>query len=72
MSDILERVARAISGQETGELDERWYRKARAGIAAMREPTAEMIGEGWKYTGDPCWEEDVERAWKAMIDAALN
>lgn len=45
---------------------------ARAAIDAMREPTEEMVWAGFEHTGDPCWQDDVKKAYRAMIDTALN
>lgn len=45
---------------------------ARAAITALREPTDDMAEEGFQETGDPCWPENVKKAWRAMIDAALS
>jgi hypothetical protein len=41
-------------------------------INAMREPTDEMAEAGFQFTGDPCWQDDVKRAWRAMIDESLG
>lgn len=35
MSEMLERLARAIAGQSEGKLDDRWRRKAAAGLRAI-------------------------------------
>lgn len=93
MSEMVERVARAICAaddepwDELGETSEdnapfgysrQWYRGlARAAIAAMREPTEEMIsGEGvhehvhWDYSCYVCG--GAQEHWYAMIDAALK
>ncbi len=44
---------------------------AEAGYAIMpREPTDLMAEAGMPFTGDPCWQDDVKRAWRAMWDAA--
>jgi hypothetical protein len=45
---------------------------ARAVIKAMREPTDAMAEVGFQLTGDPCWQDDVKRAWRAMIDEILK
>ncbi len=65
--DMVERVARAI-GKLDGIPDELWSASvphARAAIAAMREPTDEMVEAGWK-------QRSARTTWKAMIDAALT
>jgi hypothetical protein len=43
---------------------------ARVAIEAMREPFSAMTEAGIEHTGDPCWEEDVAKAWRAMVDIA--
>lgn len=45
---------------------------AHAAIAAMREPTDEMAEAGFQHTADPCWQENVKEAWRAMIDQILS
>lgn len=70
MSELVERVAKAIAK------DQQWpdwtnaTLVARAAIEAMREPTKEMIDAVYKR--DP-YDEGVgpENTWKYMIDAAL-
>lgn len=51
---------------------EQFLQYARAAIEVMREPTDRMLEAGWPHTADPCWKEDVARAWDAMINAALQ
>lgn len=34
------------------------------------EPTEKMVEAGFQHTGDPCWHEDVARAYRAMLAAA--
>lgn len=43
------------------------YASARAAIAAMREPTKDMVQDACAI-GEP----SVEEIWEAMIDAALS
>jgi hypothetical protein len=73
VSKMVERVAKEIFiacgyyQKEIGEfiLDD-WIPAARAAIAAMREPTDEMISASnreWPH---------VRSNWKAMVDAALR
>jgi hypothetical protein len=64
MSEIVERVARAMC--KDGVLDNRGeaYRLARAAIEAMR-PTEGMVEAAWKCQA-------VEQIWPAMIDEALR
>ena len=78
---MVDRVARAIAGQLDGELDDGWRAKARAGIAAMREPTPAMVEAGdaversWEYADNGSREYsdlDPAEAWRAMIDEALK
>lgn len=84
MTSMIERVARAIGGEENGapvdEPVERWRNwepAARAAIAAMREPT-EGILQAMRDTVPVSgyeWEYETDEAlphWQAMIDAALE
>jgi len=44
---------------------------AEAGYAICpREPTDKMAEAGFEHTGDPCWQDNVKEAWRAMCDAA--
>lgn len=63
MSDIIERVARAIYCVEEGPCDAKTV--ARMAVEAMREPTEEMIEAGWNARGE------VDQRYRVMIDAAL-
>lgn len=80
MSEMVERVADAL---------ERWAFEsggggverakslslARAAIAAMREPTAEMVQAGRHVShGDDGWvgAEAAAEVWRDMVDAALK
>lgn len=88
MNEMVERVARAILrtqhekyGAEGEELDsavnEYWpqfVERARAAIAAMREPTEPMIRTGDNHTncGGSCGNKAGRAAWYSMIDAALK
>jgi hypothetical protein len=69
MSEIVERVARAMC--KDGVLDNRGeaYRLARAAIEAMR-PTEGMVEAG-QSTRCP-WHEEIRLIWPAMIDEALR
>lgn len=76
MTDTMkERIARAICKDMTGDVhDYELYRDtADAVLAAMREPTEEMV-----KAGDlPGWDGDVtvdlsREVWQAMIDAAIT
>lgn len=85
MSDLMERVARAIFEAERDfevvephqPLPERHFKvakalylaKARAAIAAMREPTDAMVDDAedaWMWRYGP------RNIWRAMIDEALR
>jgi hypothetical protein len=87
MSEMIERVATAIdpwpfAPDYNANDDFRRYRqnvareKARNAIAAMREPTGEMIDAGAGSVviagfGRFSLEGQPSKAWRAMIDAAL-
>ena len=78
MSKMVERVARHIAGIAWGDIDDEtrqfWLARARAAIAAMREPTEPMIEAGFGAGARRCdgiLFEDFAKAWRAMIDAAL-
>lgn len=88
MTDIIDRVARAIFTVQTSNTsDEIWaqinpeypHEIARAAIAAMREPTEKMMIEGGGVVPADEAEYRPDRAeqtahdvWQAMIDAALK
>ncbi len=73
MSQMVERVARAIAGMpEDQPLDDRWRRKARAGIAAMREPTEAMMESGMNTGQAPLCHGEIENLWHVLIDEALQ
>ena len=63
MSEMVERVARAISTERDGA--DLWWKdyvsEARAAILAMREPTPEMVSPGF-----------FADAWRRAIDAVLR
>lgn len=73
MSEMVERVARAISkADENDGSIVTWvsYRRtARAAIEAMREPTESMMEAGEKHIREGRFS---SVNWKRMIDAALN
>jgi len=69
MSTMVERVARALQQEMgTAPADEppSSFALARAAIAAMREPTEEMI-DAWITAPGA-----IKGGWQAMIDAALE
>lgn len=73
---MLEQVARAIAKDQHGTADavgELERQTARAAIAAMREPTDEMVAAADKLEKDlgPFGTPKNWR-WQAMIDAALS
>ena len=66
MNDVIERVARAICGADGDHCvwpDCGCSHRARAAIAALREPTMSMIARGVQANG-------TKAAWQAMIDDA--
>jgi hypothetical protein len=68
MSTMVKRVAQALQ-QETGTapLDETAaFALARAAIAAMREPTQEMLDAWLRAPGA------IREGWQAMVDCALR
>lgn len=73
MSEMIERVARALAKQDAyPDLPNEpawpgWREVARAAIAAMREPTEAMRIKG-RYANEMS---DATATWRAMIDAAL-
>ena len=68
MSTMVERVARALQQEMgTAPFDETTaIALAHAAIAAMREPTEEMI-DGWIRAPGA-----IKGGWQGMIDAALE
>ena len=69
MSSMIERVAQALQQEMgTAHLDEppSSFALARAAIAAMREPTEEMIVAWIRAPGA------ITGGWHGMIDAALE
>ena len=67
MNEMIERVAKAISGAPFPSAKS--IAKAKAAIAAMREPTEEMIEAGI-HCGDGYGKQP--KTFIAMIDAALK
>ena len=48
-----------------------WLKAADAAIAALREPTAQMLGAGYDAQDDPGGFE-LDKAWRGAIDEALK
>jgi hypothetical protein len=68
MSEMIERVARAICKAERYDVETSWevyVKDARAAIAAMREPTFDMLNTFTDHMA-------AEEIWIAMIEAALS
>ena len=79
MSEMIERVAQAICGDDNPENILTIHRtRARAAIEAMREPTDAMKVAALSATfdeergGDRVYARDVPIIWNAMIDEALK
>ena len=73
MTDMIERVAVAINQAMLLHDDYDPDLLARAAIAAMREPTEEMLTAGDDHTDRyDSEEDDFLNGWRAAIDAALS
>jgi hypothetical protein len=83
MTDMVERVARAIYEDRNGPRCEPWGTKpkghkdpyradARAAIEAMREPTEAMVGSGADHDAEGGGTGNPLAIYTAMIDAALS
>lgn len=81
--DMVEKVARVIHEQaepwDAFDVDRvLWIKIARAAIAAMREPTDEMLDAGSAahpaggYRRETLLNDIIECEWVAMVDAALE
>ena len=69
MSEVVDRVALAISGSDDpANILDIHRSRARLAIEAMRVPTEEMIRAGNKCTD---WAMGADEAWEEMIDKAL-
>lgn len=68
MTNMIERVAKAINDTMLQHGDYKPDELARAAIAAMREPTEEMVEAGYY----DAMAEDAKATFTAMIDAALE
>ena len=78
MSEMVERVARAISGgDDPANVLEIHRHRAKLAIEAMREPTEAMVDAGRNEPVSHSWGSggefitDPDEVWQAMIDAAL-
>lgn len=80
MSDMVEKVARAIYEKRNGRgcrpwpLQANWHKEpylqdAETALRALREPTFAMVEAPAPMEIDPGTADDV---WRAMIDAALS
>ena len=79
VTTMIKRVARALSDSDEMYMHPQdWhFAYARAAIAAMREPTAEMLDAYWEQTGESEAMRSRTHAYmrryqSAMIDAALE
>lgn len=70
--DMVEKVAKAINDTMLNYGDYKPIGLARAAIAAMREPTDEMLDAATRSEGDGNLETDARNTYHAMIDAALE
>jgi hypothetical protein len=74
MSEMIERVAKAIDSSLIGEVDffsldsVALRNAARAAIEAMLKPTEAMLKAGY----NECPHQPIVPAWMAMIDAAMR
>jgi len=72
MSGVVEHVARAIAMEE-GIAPAKWpvfLEAAKTAIAALRDPTVEMIGAG--ATAGAVSNDAAVAVWQAMIDCAAS
>lgn len=74
MTEMLKRVAAILAAGTDRDSPKDWEFVAREVIAAMREPTEEMLRAGdVMLDGDShCRWADEGSVWRAMIDAALE
>jgi hypothetical protein len=74
MSEMVEKVARALSESRRRDGLATWEDQARAAIAGMREPTRSMKSAAVMDADDE-WHfgpHEARECWQAMIDAALT
>ena len=73
MTDMIERVAKAINDTMLQHGNYNPNELARAAIAAMREPNESMRRKLWLYGNHPDKEFVMDGGmWREMIDAALE
>lgn len=78
MTDMIERVAKAINDAMLRHRDYTLDKLARAAIAAMRDCTPEMLDAGSAahpaggYRRETLLNDIIECEWVAMVDAALE
>ena len=76
MTDMIERVARAIADAERNRrpsMAEPFAETlARAAIEAMREPTSNQLDAGYAAISERQCDDDLAFGWRAMIDEALR
>jgi len=75
MTEMVEKVARAIASSQDENKNDYWYgdyiEHARAAIEAMREPTEYMASAGW-LTNMADDGQGPDDCWRKMIDEALK
>lgn len=72
MSEMIERVAKAIMSEESPDSLDQYSAMARAAIEAMREPSRAMVEAMSKTVGENRDPAPTAAAWYAMIDVALS
>jgi len=74
MTEMVERVAAAMSHKDMPGVPvglQKYRAMARAALREMREPTQEMVDQGFDVHLSECWPGSKD-VWQAMIDAALK
>lgn len=73
MSAMVDRVAGFLRDEDEIQISDRYRRLARTALAAMREPTQQMLVAASKIPGGGFQNShsDLE-VWQAMIDEALK
>jgi len=72
MSEMVERVAKAIKESKRQGETITYEEAARAAIAAMREATDDMVWSAKSTDEGPNGWDGVRENWRAMIDEALR